>query len=76
LNIKRNFYPTTRNGNFQRRDSDSVCSSLSVETILSPSISLTKTIKTIAQNKGQQLGAGCFEHVVMAEAVGIIGIET
>jgi hypothetical protein len=76
LNIKRNFYPTTRNENFHGRDSDSVRSSLSVETILSPSINLTTVIKTIAQNKGQQLGAGCFGQVVMAEAVGLGGTET
>lgn len=65
-----------RNGNFQGRDSDSVRSSLSVETILSPSINLTTVIKIIAQNKGQQLGARCFGQVVMAEAVGIGGTET
>ncbi len=65
-NIKHNSFPTTRNGNFQGKDSDLVCCSL----IFFINFNKEQKINWILK-KGQEIGSGHFGRVVKAEAVGL-----
>ena len=64
-NIKRNSFPTIRNGNFQGNDSDSVCCSSSFLT------NFKTNRNKLNFKKGHELGSGNFRRVVKAEAVGL-----